>query len=58
VAFVIGNEGAGLSEGMLRGASHEVNIPISEKVESLNAAAAASICLFERSRQKSLIVSG
>jgi len=54
VAFVIGNEGAGLSEAMLRAASHQVNIPISDKVESLNAAAAASICLFERSRQLSL----
>jgi len=51
VAFVIGNEGAGLSDAMLNAASHKVTIPISKNVESLNAAAAASICLFERVRQ-------
>lgn len=54
VAFVIGNEGAGLSDAMLKAASHQVNIPISQQVESLNAAAAAAICLFERVRQVSL----
>jgi len=51
VAFVIGNEGAGLSDAMLNAASHKVTIPISKNVESLNAAVAASICLFERVRQ-------
>ncbi|MFZ9642941.1 MAG: TrmH family RNA methyltransferase [Candidatus Methylopumilus sp.] len=50
-AIVIGNEGNGLSSAMQKAASHHVTIPIAQGVESLNAAAAASICLFERVRQ-------
>jgi TrmH family RNA methyltransferase len=50
-AFVIGNEGAGLSRDVINAANHEVSIPMHEKLESLNAAAAAAICLFERKRQ-------
>ncbi len=53
-AFVIGNEGAGLSRGTINAASHEVSIPMHEKLESLNAAAAAAICMFERKRQVDL----
>lgn len=49
-AIVIGNEGNGLSAAMQKAASQHVTIPI-HGVESLNAAAAASICLFERVRQ-------
>lgn len=52
-AFVFGNEGAGLSEGLLGVASHRIRIPMPGQVESLNAAAAAAICLFERVRQLS-----
>jgi TrmH family RNA methyltransferase len=51
VAFVFGNEGAGLSEALLAVANHRVRIPMSGQVESLNAAAAVAICLFERVRQ-------
>jgi RNA methyltransferase, TrmH family len=50
-AIVIGNEGAGLSDAMIKAATHQVTIPIASGVESLNAAAAASVCLFERVRQ-------
>lgn len=50
-AFVIGNEGAGLSRETINAASYEVSIPMHEKLDSLNAAAAAAICLFERKRQ-------
>lgn len=53
-AFVIGNEGAGLSKDTINAASYEVSIPMHEKLESLNAAAAAAICLFERKRQINL----
>lgn len=49
-AVVIGNEGNGLSEALQKAATHQVTIPIAG-VESLNAAAATSICLFERVRQ-------
>ena len=51
-AFLIGNEGTGLSDALLQAAHKRVNIPIAEGVESLNAAAASAICLFERVRQK------
>lgn len=53
VAFVMGNEGVGVSDRLLNAASVKVNIPISGKVESLNAAAATAVCLFERVRQVS-----
>lgn len=50
-AFIFGNEGAGLSDGLLMAASHRIRIPMPGEVESLNAAAAAAVCLFERVRQ-------
>lgn len=51
-AIAIGNEGNGLSEALQKAASQQVTIPITDGIESLNAAAATSICLFERVRQK------
>ncbi len=51
IAFAIGNEGAGLSEELLR-VAHPVFIPMPGKIESLNAAAAAAVCLFEAARQR------
>lgn len=50
-AFVIGNEGAGLSELAASAATHQVRIPMRSGLESLNAAAATAICLYERVRQ-------
>lgn len=51
VAFVFGNEGAGVSS-MLSACAHEViTVPMSSATESLNVAAAAAVCLFERVRQ-------
>ncbi len=52
LAFAIGNEGAGLSQAMLGVAQESFIIPMSGKVESLNAAAAAAICVFEAVRQR------
>lgn len=52
VAFLIGNEGAGLSPELLDAASETVTIPMPGRIESLNAAAAAAICFFERVRQR------
>ena len=49
--FVIGNEGAGLSDTVCKATTHQISIPMHSSVESLNAAAAAAICLFERTRQ-------
>ncbi len=50
--FLIGNEGAGLSDDVKRAATYRVTIPMPGKTESLNAAAAGAICLFELVRQR------
>ena len=50
--FLIGNEGAGLSEDVAQLADQYVKIPMAGKVESLNAAIAASILMFEAARQR------
>lgn len=52
VAFVFGNEGKGLSDEILRISNEQVKIPMLGGTESLNAASAAAICLFESVRQK------
>ena len=49
---MVGNEGAGLSDELRALATHPVTIPMPGAVESLNAAAAAAICLFEAVRQR------
>ena len=51
IAFMIGNEGAGLSPALVAAASRRFTIPMPGAEESLNAAAATAICLFERVRQ-------
>lgn len=58
VAFLVGNEGAGLSAGLLNLATQRITIPMHGRVESLNAAAATAICLFEAVRQREKDVSG
>ncbi len=52
LAFAIGNEGAGLSPALVEAAQQRFIIPMPGKVESLNAAAAAAVCLFEAVRQR------
>lgn len=51
-AFLIGNEGNGLREETARCADRSVRIPMEGKVESLNAAVAASLLLYEAYRQR------
>ncbi len=51
-AFIIGNEAHGPSSGARRLATGSVSIPMWNGVESLNAAIAASILLFEAARQQ------
>ena len=51
-AFVIGNEGHGLSAATVSAASGVAIIPMTEGSESLNAAAAAAICIWETVRAK------
>lgn len=50
VGFAFGNEGAGLSAA-LRAVAQPFSIPMPGRVESLNVATAAAVCLFERVRQ-------
>ena len=52
IGFVIGNEGSGISDEITSIAKIRARIPMPGRIESLNAAQAASICLFERVRQK------
>lgn len=52
IALVIGNEGSGVPKGVLAQADKVIVIPHSAKVESLNAGIAASIVLYEASRQR------
>lgn len=51
VGFLFGNEGSGLSAELLAAADSVVSIPMPGAAESLNVAAAAAVCLFERVRQ-------
>lgn len=50
--FLIGNEGNGLTEELSGLADTWIKIPMAGKVESLNAAIAASVLMFEAARQR------
>lgn len=52
VAILVGNEGAGLPPELLRQVDELVTIPHAPQVESLNAGIAASVMLYEASRQR------
>lgn len=51
-AFVIGNESRGISDEMLSQCDERIIIPMKGQVESLNAAIAASLMMFEAARQR------
>ena len=51
IAFIFGNEGAGVSKALAHWAHGAVCIPMPGDTESLNVAASAAVCLFERVRQ-------
>ena len=52
VAFAFGNEGSGLTPALQAVIAHVISIPMPGQMESLNAAAALAVCLFERVRQQ------
>lgn len=52
IAFILGNEGSGIPPDILRHATSRVTIPTPGPVESLNAAVAGSILLYEAFRQR------
>lgn len=47
VAVLIGNEGNGLSEDTIKASRYKVKIPMSEQIESLNAAVSAGVMMWE-----------
>lgn len=51
-AFLIGNEGSGLREETIAQAECCITIPMAGRVESLNAAMAAGILMYEAARQR------
>ncbi|HEV2206741.1 MAG TPA: RNA methyltransferase [Candidatus Acidoferrales bacterium] len=51
-AILIGSEGHGLPPELERAADAIISVPISEPVDSLNAAVAASVLLYEAARQR------
>jgi len=57
-ALMIGNEGSGLGQEWLEMCDAQVTIPCPGPVESLNAAVAGSLLLYEASRQRERIDSG
>jgi RNA methyltransferase, TrmH family len=54
-AVLIGNEGAGIPKELINQADHRICIPQAEPLESLNAGIAASIILYEATRQRAVI---
>jgi TrmH family RNA methyltransferase len=54
IGIIIGGEGGGISEAVLRQAHLLLRVPMSGGIESLNAAAAASVVFYERFRQQDL----
>jgi TrmH family RNA methyltransferase len=51
-AFLIGNEGNGLSNELSELAQSYIKIPMCGQVESLNAAIAATVLMYETMRQR------
>jgi tRNA G18 (ribose-2'-O)-methylase SpoU len=52
MAFILGNEGGGVSDIALSAAHDTVTIPMLAPVESLNVTVAAALILYEASRQR------
>lgn len=52
VCFIVGNEGNGIRKEIIGAASGTVIIPMEQNTESLNAASAATILLYEQYRNK------
>lgn len=52
IAIAVGNEGAGLPEGLSDAADVRVAIPLRSPVESLNVGVAAGVLFFEAARQR------
>ena len=53
VCLVIGNEGKGVSDLVKKSSDYAISIPMTDKVESLNASVAAGILIYEVVRKRS-----
>ena len=53
IALVLGNEGSGVTDALLAVSPVHVTVPMPGAFESLNVAAAAAVCLYERVRRRS-----
>jgi len=53
-AFLIGNEGNGLSDELAEQADAYIKIPMEGKLESLNAAVATALLVYEAKRQRNM----
>jgi TrmH family RNA methyltransferase len=58
MALLLGSEGAGLPESLVKAADARVSIPMRGGIESLNAAVAAAVLLYEALRQRNLVHRG
>lgn len=58
VAILIGNEGNGIAGDLAAKADAKITVPCPGPVESLNAAVAASVLLYEASRQRDAVAGG
>lgn len=54
-AIVVGTEATGLSEDWLHNATKKIIIPMNGKIDSMNVSVAASILIFEASRQRNFL---
>jgi RNA methyltransferase, TrmH family len=54
IALLVGNEGSGLPEAWIAQADARITIPLAGAVESLNAATAGSVLLYEAMRQRKI----
>ena len=52
VALIIGNEGNGISKELIERADIKIKIPMTGAIESLNAAVAAAVLMYESMRQR------
>lgn len=55
MALLLGGEGAGLPDQLVTSADVRVSIPMRGSIESLNAAVAAAVLLYEAQRQRALV---
>ena len=54
--FLLGNEGSGLSSGILTLATGRISVPMAAEVESLNVSVTAALLIYEAQRQRKSVL--